>query len=171
MIITPYPKNAKKQFTCKCCGVEWSDYRSNDKNKQFCSIKCKSDYSRIERVCMHCSNKFSICKSVLKTNASGHYCSTDCYHSSMRVGVMKHKNGFRGIVRKHFPKPQQCAKCGIKDRIHIHHIVPFRYTQNNDLSNLIPLCISCHKSVEIYTEQVLKVDTDYARVFDLMSNM
>jgi hypothetical protein len=171
--LKPYPKNAKKQeFICKNCSNKWIDYRSNDKNKQYCSVKCKSEYSRIDRTCGQCALVFSINKSVLKTNATGKYCSRLCYWESMRTGVTKHKNGFRGIVRRNFPRPQTCARCAkTQNSTHIHHIIPFRYTQNNDLDNLIPLCSSCHKVVEIQTENIIAVDSDLERVFLMMSNM
>lgn len=171
--IKPYPKNAKKRiFTCKNCKKEWEDYKSNDKNKRFCSVKCKSDYSRTDRICKKCQKVFSICKSTIRTsNSSGNYCSRNCYENSMRTGTIKHKNGFRGIVRREFPKPQNCARCGTTEVIHIHHIEPFRYTQNNNLKNLIPLCNSCHKVVEILTENLLKVDSDKSRVFAIMANI
>lgn len=163
---------AKKQFNCVNCHKTWEDYISNDKNKRFCSIQCKSDYSRTNRTCKKCFKVFSICKSVMvSSNASGNYCSLNCYHSSMRTGMIKHKNGFRGIVRREFPKPQTCSRCGSQEKIHIHHIEPFRYTQNNNLDNLIQLCSSCHKIVEVITEKLLKVDPIQSQVFDMMRNM
>ena len=176
--IKPYEKNAKKHpkkqkvFKCINCGKEWKDYISNDRNKKFCSIKCKSDYARVNRVCKKCGKVFTICKSVLiDSNSSGNYCSLNCYYSSMRTGLIKSKNGFRGIVHRNFPKPQVCSRCGKSTGIHIHHIEPFRYTYNNDLSNLIPLCNSCHKIVEIMTETLLKIDPIQSRVFNIMRNI
>jgi len=154
--IQPYGKNAKKDFTCKNCSKVWSDFQSNDKNKQYCSIKCKSEYSRTDRVCRKCCNTFSICKSTLeKSNSTGNYCSRKCYVESMTTGLTKNKNGFRTISEKIRKKNPFCAICGTFKRIHIHHIEPYRYTKNNDESNLIPLCISHHKIVEIQTEKLL----------------
>lgn len=34
-------------------------------------------------------------------------------------------------------------------RLHVHHIVPYRLTHDNDNANLIPLCPKCHKNVEL----------------------
>lgn len=44
-----------------------------------------------------------------------------------------------------------CQKCGIVNppRISAHHRTPFEITQDNSLENLIALCNSCHRSVEI----------------------
>ena len=70
--IKPYPKNAKKhpmkqveqiakkQFECVNCHKLWEDYKSNDKNKRYCSIACKSAFARVERKCLNCSKVFTI---------------------------------------------------------------------------------------------------------------
>lgn len=148
-----------KQFKCINCGKEWTDYKSNDKNKKFCSIKCKSDYSRTERVCNNCGKKFTICKSTIEqSNSTGRYCSRKCYIDKIRTGVTKNKNGFRTISSKLRKGNPVCAICGTTKRIHIHHIEAYRYTKNNNLDNLIPLCIKHHKVVEIIMENLLKID-------------
>jgi hypothetical protein len=150
----------KEKIPCKNCGVSIVDYVSNFKNKQFCSIKCKSEFSRVVRVCKNCGKSFSICKSVLKTNATGNYCSRDCYIKYITTGITKNKNGFRQISEKIRKTTQFCAICGNIGKIHIHHIEPFKYTQNNNLENLIPLCRSHHKIVEWQTEKLLGVFGD-----------
>lgn len=163
--------NKKKSFKCLNCGREWQDYISNDKNKKFCSVHCKSAYSRIERECKKCHKVFTICESVLKTNATGNYCSRECYVEKMRTGLVNHKNGFRGISRRMRRRPQFCAICGTFRRIHIHHIEPYRYTKNNSKENLIPLCVKHHKVVEIQTENLLEADDNQNRVFSMMQIM
>lgn len=42
-----------------------------------------------------------------------------------------------------------CACCGTFKRLQVHHIIPFRLTFDNRQVNLIPLCIRCHKRVEM----------------------
>jgi hypothetical protein len=45
----------------------------------------------------------------------------------------------------------QCQKCGTVAstvRIHAHHIIPFRISQSNELSNLTTLCERCHPKIE-----------------------
>lgn len=37
-----------------------------------------------------------------------------------------------------------CQKCGSKDKLECHHIVPVVLGGSNELSNLITLCHSCH---------------------------
>ena len=40
-----------------------------------------------------------------------------------------------------------CRICGIK-ATNVHHIIPYRKTQDNSLINLITLCNKCHKQTE-----------------------
>lgn len=42
----------------------------------------------------------------------------------------------------------KCRLCGEKQRLQVHHIVPWRQTKDNSSSNLITLCISCHQSIK-----------------------
>lgn len=57
--------------------------------------------------------------------------------------------GWRGIrlqvIRRDNSK---CRICGATKPLQVHHITPYRDTQNNSLDNLITLCISCHMQVE-----------------------
>ena len=62
------------------------------------------------------------------------------------------KNQYRGddwdVIRKIIYKRDSytCQLCGkIKCKIEVHHIIPWRITQNNNFNNLISLCKSCHK--------------------------
>lgn len=40
----------------------------------------------------------------------------------------------------------RCANCGSEDDLEIHHIVPVSLGGNDTISNLVPLCFSCHKA-------------------------
>ena len=155
--------NAKRKFRCINCGKEWLDFRSNDRNgtKKYCSVKCLSKYARMERTCKNCGKKFSICKSVLKTNATGNYCCRKCYIEKMTTGVTKNKGGFRYLKDKLFPV-KFCAICGTFKNVHIHHIAAYRYSKDNAKRNLIPLCNSHHKIVEIQTEKLLPMGKETA---------
>jgi len=51
----------------------------------------------------------------------------------------------------------RCQECGMiqvehlekyKQPLHVHHITPYRQTQNNSLDNLITLCCVCHSKTE-----------------------
>ena len=47
-----------------------------------------------------------------------------------------------------------CGVCSSQEFLEVHHIVPFRVSQDNSQSNLIPLCRKCHR----------KVDEDFRRI-------
>ena len=38
--------------------------------------------------------------------------------------------------------------CNVTDKLHVHHIKPFRISEDNSLENLITLCPKHHKIVE-----------------------
>lgn len=42
----------------------------------------------------------------------------------------------------------RCRVCGQRDKLDVHHIVKYKFFQNNDSLHLITLCGSCHKSEE-----------------------
>lgn len=53
-----------------------------------------------------------------------------------------------------------CQICGVtidelesSQYMHVHHIVPYRLTQDNSLDNLITLCASCHNKEEAKIEE------------------
>lgn len=73
------------RIKCKYCGIEFEDFRSND--KKFCNLDCLNKYynnKRLNRTCKNCGKTFSIAPSILKTNATGNYCGLDCYIDSGR---------------------------------------------------------------------------------------
>jgi hypothetical protein len=41
-----------------------------------------------------------------------------------------------------------CAVCGTTKRLQVHHIIPFRLTQDNSKANLVPLCVTHHRWIE-----------------------
>lgn len=49
------------------------------------------------------------------------------------------------VLRKY---RNRCQNCGSRERLQIHHIIPFKEVGVHSLDNLIPLCISCHKREE-----------------------
>ncbi len=117
---------------------------------KFCSVDCKSAASRTTRGCKHCGAQFSVLKSALKTNASGNFCSRPCYERYLCNGDRVTGRGsqwgkIRAEVLARFPF---CAVCGTTKGLQVHHIIPFRLTQDNSKANLVPLCITHHRWVE-----------------------
>jgi hypothetical protein len=131
---------------CKHCGELVKSSKA-----QFCSLKCKSEHSRIDRQCKQCNKIFSINKSVLKTNASGNFCSRPCYEKFMcngerTTGRGSQWNKIRKEVLADFPF---CAVCGTTKQLQVHHITPFRISHDNSKDNLVPLCVKHHKWIEM----------------------
>jgi hypothetical protein len=151
-----YKRSHGQSVTVKCafCGREFQRPRANARGrKQFCNQACHRMYEQtlwIDRTCLWCGKSFKVRESSIRsTNATGHYCSRDCYEKSLHKEKSKYwRDGFERIKRKHFRGVQFCAICGTTKNIHIHHIIPFRFTQDNGLDNLIPLCRKHHTIVE-----------------------
>lgn len=139
---------------CAYCGRSFRRPKANARGKrQFCNLKCQRAYERSlwsERICKECGKPFMIRESAIRSsNASGNYCSRECYDKSMRLeGSNKTRIGFSKVRRENFNGIQFCAICGTTKNIHIHHIVPYRLTQDNGTDNLIPLCASHHSKIE-----------------------
>lgn len=164
-------RGGKIEVICDCCGKTFTKYKSDLKSKKhFCSVECKREYekqNRVERTCKECGRIFQIPKSVIsgKTNASANFCCRECYDKYLsdfnRTDTYR---GFKQAKRKYFSGKQFCAICGTTEKIQIHHIIPYRLTQDNSRENLIPLCVKHHKAVEYIGLDLLKADTDYERV-------
>lgn len=48
-----------------------------------------------------------------------------------------------------------CQSCGKEKYIQVHHIFPYEESKDNRLTNLISLCGSCHRKVELGTLSLL----------------
>ena len=52
------------------------------------------------------------------------------------------KESFRNVLKEELG--EYCYNCGSKEYIEYHHIVPVIYGGTNRLTNIVPLCVSCH---------------------------
>lgn len=148
----------KIELICENCGREFMRYASNVRGDlHFCGIDCKKVYYKGDKkksICECCGKEFEVYASVLKSsNASGRYCSQECYWKSMEKEGKPYK-GFEKAKKLHFSKQQFCAVCGTTEKIEIHHIIPNRLTQNQSKENLIPLCVKHHRMVESLTRSL-----------------
>jgi len=169
--------------TCKNCGKEFKIYKSKLSNKtnssgNFCCRECyneyqetltgekNNNYNSIEYSCDYCGKPIKAIPSKIK-NHKHHYCSRECkgkHHSKLfsgknnptwRGGHKNRKGDFEKVKKEHFSGNQFCAICGTTKNIHIHHIVPYRYTEDNSVNNLIPVCASCHRKIEVMTWNII----------------
>ena len=145
---------------CKNCDNKIEAYKKWD----YCSKECSHKEKIEKRKCKECDCEFEILKSKLKSsNTSGNFCSRKCYENYLcdtdrTTGRGSQWKKIRNIAIKKAPF---CAICGTTKNLQVHHIIPFRYTNDNSQSNLIPLCIKHHKKVEIITNDILKVHRDF----------
>ena len=162
---------------CAQCGRTFKRYNSNAKGKkQFCNKECQRKYeqSKMEiRTCKECGAVFQIRRSAIEhTNASGNFCSRECYHKNMRdERTTKYKGDFERVKRENFHGKQFCAICGTTKDIHIHHIIPYRLTHDNDISNLIPLCATHHAKLERATRRLVDTTNDLVAIKEMLNIM
>jgi len=85
------------------------------------------------------------------------------------------KNGYSGQKEKVFERDNYtCRSCKVtKVKLHIHHIDGKGSTvsvkeQNNNLSNLVTLCVSCHSKIEVIRRgpSYVGLQGKWARYFD-----
>lgn len=168
------PKHRLKAV-CDCCGKSIEKYKSAYRKLNFCDLDCLNAYRKTlheKRVCKQCGKEFAVFKSALKsTNASGNYCSRECYEESMRIPESNgYRADFRKVKNKHFAGVQFCVLCGTTKDIHIHHIIPFRLTQDNGLNNLVPLCAKHHVQFERTALPFLESMGDNTQLAQIMLN-
>lgn len=145
--------------TCEECGKEFHP-RDKEHGVRFCSRECQRKNGTLKRTvkCIVCGKEFQ------RDNASERFCSQDCFHL-WNVGQNQKQftdwltHDERGYIRFTIGHPQYsgqylhqviwneanpnavCADCGGAVE-NVHH--KDLDTSNNELSNLVGLCESCH---------------------------
>jgi hypothetical protein len=155
---------------CACSNCNEKFYRvpSAQTKNNFCSKSCQKNYSRVDWQCKYCKCQFSVSKGVMsgKTNASANFCSRPCYEKWLCRTDRVTGRGSRWVKHRleALKKTPFCGRCGTLKNLQVHHIIPFRITFDNSQSNLIPLCVKCHKTVECVTNEIESVETDIERM-------
>lgn len=156
----PAPRKGLLESQCFCdnCKISFYRVKSAQKKQNFCSVKCRGEFVKIDRTCKTCGKLFKSYKSALngKTNASGNFCSRPCYETHLcrterTTGRGSQWKRQRDLAVKRVPF---CGRCGTGNNLQVHHIIPFRLTKNNSQENLIPLCVKCHKEIECMTNDL-----------------
>ena len=141
-------KERAKRSLCERCGQAYSG-----NNKRFCSKACQcADQAgnRLKLECVTCGCSFTRPRSILGTNASGRFCSRDCYHTHLcRTERISGRGSQWNKARKEaLQRAPFCAVCGTRRGLQVHHVIPFRISFDNNQNNLIPLCVKHHRWVE-----------------------
>jgi len=72
-------------------------------------------------------------------------------------------------LSKKLRENQVCFRCGKKEKLSIHHIIPAKVGGKRELNNLVPLCNSCHRIVEHQTNRIFKIINDW-EIISLLVN-
>lgn len=107
---------------------------------------------RINRVCKMCAGSFTLPQSALsgKTNSSGNFCCRPCYNHWLRQtgGRRSRMKGWPAARAEAIRRAPFCALCGSRKRLHVHHVIAWRVTNDDAQDNLVPLCVRHHRPVE-----------------------
>ena len=189
---------SKIKRSCENCGKNFEVYKSSleksNSSGKFCCRKCYNEYQKTltKEKNNNCTGKFVKCANCGKAvwlipsrekTYINKFCSNKCRHEyhhnyiegeknvNWKGGTSRYRGGdFEKIKKKYF-KNATCALCGTKKRIHIHHIIPYRLTQDNDLGNLVPLCAKHHKVVENLFVKQMEIFNDYETTKAVMRNI
>lgn len=157
--------NSSERFFCgEDCRGQWvSENLSGEDSPQ---------YDRIELTCVVCGDDFE----TWPFKSGRDYCSRDCASEGM-VGENNpnYKGSHGDYCGANWQEQREkrlardgycCVVCGVKDSehsetygegLHVHHVQPrrefweggeFDYESANELSNLVTLCVSCHRKWE-----------------------
>ena len=138
-----------KLLICKFCEKEYYTTTYEFKRSKFCSHKCHGLFSKSKRlsfICQWCAKQYFKALCFKKTTK---FCSYKCLNTSngkkQPIGINSpfFKNG-TGLFRKLAKEllPIKCSLCESKKYLNVHHVDGNR--ENNNISNLIYLCRSCH---------------------------
>lgn len=121
-----------KVLSCLYCGKEVYKIPSWKGEKSYCSRECSFKFHRGENVYNYKNGK-----------------STSKKHDWIRKNSKKFKDWRKFILKRDGNK---CKKCGSKDKLEIHHIIPFSlYPELVVLKmNGVVLCHKCHKDTDSY---------------------
>lgn len=144
-----YSKNPPPLIQCAHCRKDV--YAS--KFQKFCSMVCLRAANSVERTCKKCKKVFRVANSVVSglTNSSGNFCCRPCYDQWLYKGAGMDRGPYWTAARREAIRRNPfCALCGTLKNLHVHHIIPYRLTQDNRQENLLPLCRRHHKIVEVF---------------------
>lgn len=132
--------------------------------KKFCGKRCNDRYRSTVLdatiVCVYCGRTKSLPK---KQAPEQRYCSLSCsrahfntqYLTGARNGrwrggrALNYGPGWKQIKEAVRARDKFCRHCGKTPEengraLDVHHINPFRFSNDHDMANLVALCRSCH---------------------------
>ncbi len=125
--------------------------------RRFCSKKCKWKDDEFRNKVLEARKKIGITEKQMESIRSiglsnkGKHNSPETEfkpgkeHPQYQGGTNKHRGNSWSINRKKtLDRDKVCKRCDSDKNLDVHHIIPYKLTQDNSLNNLMVLCRSCH---------------------------
>lgn len=160
-------KKTGKNKKCSVCQKEYyvSGWRLKRGPSRFCSVDCQNhkQYERAKFKCRRCAKKFEDSPA---RKGKKVFCTNECkfsWYSERKIDIKRYRADAIKKVRKKGKLPQmgpslrryildvkelKCHQCGYEEYrqcLDIHHID--KNPSNNDLDNIVILCVMCHRKV------------------------
>lgn len=147
---TQYNQNSKFIFCSKVC---------KDKNNELREIIKEKNMGKI--ITIEQRIKQSKIMKGRRVSPSTEFKSKE-QHPNFIGGTIKIRGNNWNIQRKKALDRDKyfCQRCNRKDNLDVHHIIPYRKTQDNSLENLLTLCRSCHLIHERNLSKIVDIDED-----------
>lgn len=153
---------AKLKKNCMICGKEYETYKPNSKT---CSISCRQKHNGLQhkrkgiyKNCEICGKEFYAQPCAIESHR---FCSIGCTNKYFSIEFVGEKSNFykngnyqgrgqdwyknRDLVRKR--DNHTCKICNKENSNVVHHIIPYKICNHNEINNLITLCPNCHAKV------------------------
>lgn len=116
-----------------------------------------------ETECANCGVKV-VRKAAAFDRSKKLFCSTACANAGQKkrdTDMLRYGAGWKLRRAEIRERDRVCRSCGKSPEmngsaLHVHHLVPFRYSGTNRPENLVALCDSCHHSIEALTDKILE---------------
>jgi 5-methylcytosine-specific restriction endonuclease McrA len=82
---------------------------------------------------------------VCGTLASGSYCTRHAPKSGSRAWAGGSTRAWRNLRAQALQRDGRCVKCGARDQLAVHHVVPLAEGGALGLDGLTTLCEPCHR--------------------------
>jgi len=88
------------------------------------------------------------------------YCSRECGLAAtgfpVRGNSYSYGTEWRKVKKAALERDHHtCTQCGATEKLHVHHIIPYRVSAAHILDNLTTLCASCHTA--IHSAELLRI--------------
>lgn len=161
-----YWKDKVDWYTCQWCKKKFRRKSHTPEKQKFCSKKCagkawSESHTYPRKPCKVCGKpvKYVASKFCCRACFLEWYRGENVYNYLGKEGPWRSDMGFYtsafwyeqcGKVRR---RDKVCQRCGKTQKengkaLDVHHVIPRRISQDDSVSNLIALCVSCHPIVE-----------------------